>query len=161
MSKYTPLRELLDRARTAELPVTFAELEEVLGFPLPPSARKHSAWWSNNVSTHVAVRVWRDAGWRTSRVDLSGERVVFVREAEGAQAQRAGGRIEVPRSALSPGALDLLAQEAEQNGGDWGEAAAMLINQRARGLLLSEIAKRAEPSNIDSTAVIRAARDAR
>ena len=80
MSKYQPLEAFLTGRPDRELPMTFAEVEALLGFGLPASARVHPQWWSNNVGSHVAVRAWRDAGWRTSRVDVGGERVVFVRE---------------------------------------------------------------------------------
>ena len=46
-SKYYGLGRYL-RVRTASSVVmSFREVEKVLGGPLPPSARKHAAWWSN------------------------------------------------------------------------------------------------------------------
>src|SRR5258708_38249983 len=79
MSKYDPLRDFLKARPASEAPMSFPEVEEVLGFELPPSARQHPAWWSNNVGTHVNARAWREAGWKTSRVDLGSERVTFLR----------------------------------------------------------------------------------
>ena len=79
MSKYDPLRQFLESRSAEQVPMTFADVERVLGFPLPPSAKAHPTWWSNNTGTHVGVRAWRDAGWKTSRVDVPGEKVVFVR----------------------------------------------------------------------------------
>ena len=80
MSKYEPLKRHLAERSEAEAPMTFQELESILGFRLPNSARSYPAWWSNNVGTHVNAAAWREAGWKTSRIDLSAERVTFVRE---------------------------------------------------------------------------------
>jgi hypothetical protein len=80
MSKYMPLRRFLESRSGGEVPMSFDDVERVLGFPLPDSARQYPAWWSNNTGTHVGVKAWRDAGFRTSRVDLGSERVTFVRE---------------------------------------------------------------------------------
>lgn len=80
MSIYAPLARHLRAATGDELPMTFAEIEAVLGRALAPSARRHPAWWSNNVGTHVNAAAWRNAGWRTARVSIPDERVTFVRE---------------------------------------------------------------------------------
>ena len=73
-SKYDPLRRYLEAHPAGETPMNFRDVERVLGFSLPDSARRHPAWWSNNTGTHVGVRAWRDAGWKTSRVDIGSER---------------------------------------------------------------------------------------
>lgn len=161
MSKYTPLQAHLEGKGGSQLPMTFAEVEEILGFPLPPSARNHPAWWSNNRGTNVAVKAWRDAGWRTSRVSLPEQRVTFVREAETAQPglPDAEDSIRIFRDALTGSALKMIEQEAA--GLNLGEAAATILNQTARRRLLDEIAQRAPRSNQDSAEVIRAERDAR
>lgn len=79
LSKYAPLRAHLEDARHDSLPMTFAEIECVLGFRLPPSSRKHRAWWSNNPSNSVITYSWLDAGFKTEAVDLEQERLVFRR----------------------------------------------------------------------------------
>src|SRR5512142_3497768 len=80
MSKYEPLQRYLAQQPGREAPMTFKEIEVILGFKLPASARAHRPWWSNNVGTHVNAAAWRRAGWRTARVDLASEKVTFVRE---------------------------------------------------------------------------------
>ena len=41
-----------------------ANIEEILGARLPPSARTHRAWWGNEADgTHVQCRSWLDSGW--------------------------------------------------------------------------------------------------
>ncbi len=163
MSKYTPLQTHLERKEGSQLPMTFSEVEEILGFSLPPSARNHPAWWSNNRGTNVAVKAWRDAGWRTSRVSLPEQRVTFVREVEPALSKpfEVDNPIRILRDALTGSALKMLEHEAASQDADLGEAAATLLNQTARRRLLDEIAQRAPRSNIDSTQVIRAERDGR
>lgn len=41
--------------------LSFEEIEDVLGFSLPASASKHSAWWANG--GHTQASAWLDAGW--------------------------------------------------------------------------------------------------
>ncbi len=82
MSKYEPLSTYLRGQYGDQVPMTFAAIERVLGFPLPPSARKHRPWWSNNADNSAMTKIWLNAGFRTERVDLAGERLVFVRAKE-------------------------------------------------------------------------------
>lgn len=56
-----------------------AEIEELLGFPLLPSARRYPAHWSGYEGSAVA-RAIADAQWRASP-DLSAETVRFRRRA--------------------------------------------------------------------------------
>lgn len=79
MSKYERLGEFLKSQRTKEVPMTFAEIERVIGSKLPPSSPQYPAWWSNNPSNNVMTKVWLAAGFRTERVDTKARRVVFRR----------------------------------------------------------------------------------
>lgn len=78
MSKYEPLRRFLEAAHKQEVPMTFDEIERVLGFALPES-QNIRAWWSNNPSNNVMTKEWLAAGYLTSQVDLEGKRLVFRR----------------------------------------------------------------------------------
>jgi hypothetical protein len=78
-SKYAPLAEHLRMSGLTHVPMTFAKIEELCGAPLPPSARRHRAWWSNNPSNSVITHAWLDAGYRSADVDMEGERLVFRR----------------------------------------------------------------------------------
>ncbi len=60
--------------------MAFEEIEAVIKDSLPPSARKHRPWWSNNPSNSVITRSWLAAGYKTARVDMVSERLVFVRD---------------------------------------------------------------------------------
>ncbi len=79
MGKYEPLRRYLIGQEWNELPLTFGEIEAVLGFALPPSAFAHRAWWSNNPSNSVMTHEWLEAGFETSQVDMLGRKLVFRR----------------------------------------------------------------------------------
>jgi hypothetical protein len=78
MGKYEPLTRYLADRRTSEVPMTFQEIERVLGARLPAS-KQYPAWWSNNASNNVMTKAWLDAGYQTERVDIGGERLVFRR----------------------------------------------------------------------------------
>lgn len=79
MSKYEPLRTHLSGLHGDEWRATFADVEAILGFPLPDSARQHSAWWSNNRQGSRHSSAWLDAGWRAEELSLTARRVVFRR----------------------------------------------------------------------------------
>ena len=79
MSKYTPLNTFLAARKMDEVPMTFTEIENVIGQPLPPAAFKHRPWWSNNPTNNVMTRAWLDAGYKTERVDMAARRLTFVR----------------------------------------------------------------------------------
>jgi hypothetical protein len=79
MSKYEPLPQFLELARSSIKRLSFTEIERILGFKLPKSAYEHEAWWSNNATGHSHARAWLSAGWRTQDVDLGGRKVTFQR----------------------------------------------------------------------------------
>jgi len=86
MGKYTRLGEFLRAQRSKEVPMTFAEIERVIGGKLPPNSPQYPAWWSNNPSNNVMTKVWLGAGFRTEQVDVKAHRVVFRRVEEKAPA---------------------------------------------------------------------------
>lgn len=81
MSKYEPLRSFLKTKGAPVIPMTFAEIEKVLGFNLPNSQR-YPAWWSNNRTNNVMTNEWLAAGYRTEQVDVAARKLVFRRTAE-------------------------------------------------------------------------------
>lgn len=82
MSRYEPLAQFLRKRTSAVWEASFEDVEKILGFPLPPSAHKHKAWWANqNGDGHSQTAGWVGAGWRKRRVDLARQCVEFVREA--------------------------------------------------------------------------------
>jgi hypothetical protein len=81
-SKYDSLRRFLLHQPGREITLAFSQLEQILGFPLPKSARKFPAWWANenpDKTTHSHSQSWTTAGW-TAHPDLGSERADFRRE---------------------------------------------------------------------------------
>jgi hypothetical protein len=79
MSKYEALGRFLRDQRMNEIPMTFADIERITGTKLPPSARKHRPWWSNNPRNSVMTQVWLDAGFQTEQVNMDSGKLVFRR----------------------------------------------------------------------------------
>ena len=77
MTKYAPITRYLASLAGGERRMSFREIEQVLGFPLPPAARRHRPWWSNNGNNNVMTKAWLDAGYKTEQVDMTGEVLVF------------------------------------------------------------------------------------
>ena len=98
MSKYDVLSQFLNSLEAQIVPMTFAEIERVLGFKLPASAREYPAWWSNEHSSHVQARAWMRAGYETEAIDLNGKKLVFKR------VQRRAGGVEEDNRPFSPAA---------------------------------------------------------
>ena len=79
MSKYDALSAHLKEANATELNLSFDAVERVLGFALPASARKFSAWWANDASAGRHANAWLSAGYRAENLNLTGQTVTFVR----------------------------------------------------------------------------------
>ena len=74
--KYSRLTEHLSEKPDCRWVATFEEIERVLGFPLPESARSYQAWWSNQMRSQSLS--WQSAGWKTTALDLDNGCVTFV-----------------------------------------------------------------------------------
>ncbi|MEQ8309074.1 MAG: hypothetical protein RIA72_00095 [Sphingopyxis sp.] len=80
MGKYEPLGDHLRALSEDRWNASFEEIEHILGFRLPNSARDHRAWWSNHSGgNHSQAAVWVEAGWETRDVDQARERIRFER----------------------------------------------------------------------------------
>ena len=132
MGKYEPLGDHLRALQGDSWNANFGEIESVLGFRLPKSARDHRAWWSNHSGgNHSQAAVWVEAGWETRDIDQKREKIRFER------VRRAGG----PRS---PSAVPI-----ESNRDLWAKAARItgikdrseLEQAAARALIQREAAR--------------------
>ena len=85
--KYAPLYRHLLAMAGPDWRTSFAEIEAVLGFRLPDSARLHRPWWANSAkgNGHSHALAWQAAGWKTGEVDLDAETLVFAQEDEPAE----------------------------------------------------------------------------
>lgn len=94
MSKYEPLTQFLQNQPGREVRLSFAQIEQIVGFKLPAAAQQERAWWSNAPTDND--KAWLAAGFRSDEVDLAAGELTFRRDAtveEGEQAEYArGGR---------------------------------------------------------------------
>ncbi len=128
MGKYEPLGDFLRKQRASHVPMTFAEIERIIGGKLP-SSQKYPAWWSNNTSNNMMTQVWLDAGFQTEQVDVANCKLVFRRvkaPAAGAEAPTsASGGTRHPLVGWMKGTVTIapgvdLTKPADP---DWGEVA--------------------------------------
>jgi hypothetical protein len=89
MSKYGSLREHLQKQTKDQIPMTFSEIERVLGFKLPKS-QIYPAWWSNNPTNNVMTNEWLAAGFKTEQIDIEGRKLVFRKMASTGLAEEGG-----------------------------------------------------------------------
>jgi hypothetical protein len=76
--KYLALQRYLEASTELEVTLTFAEVEAIIGTPLPKSAWERPQWWVNRPQQGQA-RAWLTAGWRTRPVNRWMRTVTFVR----------------------------------------------------------------------------------
>ena len=80
--KYQRLYTHLCGLTTDEWRTSFGEIESVIGFPLPTSARLHRPWWSNQTggNGHSQALAWSAAGWETAEVEMDAETLLLRRK---------------------------------------------------------------------------------
>lgn len=88
MSKYLKLTLYLAELDAGIWEASFEEVEDVLGFDLPSSARQYPAWWANQGRAQSSA--WQSAGWHTTAVDVDREKVTFVYVADREEADTTG-----------------------------------------------------------------------
>lgn len=121
MSKYEALGKFLRSQQGERVPMSFTDIERVIGGKLPPSARKHRPWWSNNPTNSVMTKVWLAAGFESEQVDIASRRLVFHR------VRRPGGASSVQPRHPAFGALKGMASIApgvdltKPADPDWGD----------------------------------------
>lgn len=81
-TKYRPLEEWFRKqpVMPAQIELTFDQVEEILGAPLPASATKLQTWWTNvqpKIQSHRTA--WLNNGWVVSEFDQQARRVKFIR----------------------------------------------------------------------------------
>jgi hypothetical protein len=76
--KYRALWRWLRQQEIDPIRLPFAEIEQVLGFALPPSSRLHTPHWHSYDGSAV-VRAIRDAGWKVANLSLVDEEVTLTR----------------------------------------------------------------------------------
>ena len=81
LGEYQQLYTYLHQRFANRVVLTFNEIEDLLGFPLPQAARRRSEWWS--VPDEPEAPSTQSASWRlasrTAIVNLAAGRVTFDR----------------------------------------------------------------------------------
>lgn len=81
---YASLQKYLTARYADAVVLTFAQIEDLLGFALPGAARVEPAWWGPPVQGDVASA--QSQSWvlarRTATPNLAAETVLFEREAD-------------------------------------------------------------------------------
>jgi hypothetical protein len=79
--KYQALYQYLEHRYANTVVLTFAQIEDLIGSPLPDAARVSHEWWANTDSTDTLQpqsRSWTLAS-RTATPNLQAQTVVFER----------------------------------------------------------------------------------
>jgi hypothetical protein len=80
-AEYLSLHKYLHERFANTVVLTFAEIEDLLGFALPDGARLQPEWWANGDTSSPSAqsRSWTQAS-RTAKANLLARIVVFERE---------------------------------------------------------------------------------
>lgn len=81
MPKYQALTYYLQSIQHDYVLLTLSEIEKILGFSLPRSARQYNAWWANDRrnQSHSWSYQWIQSGWESFDIKLGEETVSFRR----------------------------------------------------------------------------------
>ncbi len=79
--EYMVLGNHLNSLNISQVIMSFSEIEEILGFKLPESARASYAasWWAND-KTHTQATAWLDVSWKTRKPNIVNETVEFYKD---------------------------------------------------------------------------------
>src|SRR5437868_15190543 len=116
MARYSALSDYLRAQKRNNVPMTFDQIERLIGRKLPASHRYRSRW-SNNSFNSVMTRAWLDAGFEAANVNMKARKLLFRRSHPKAQistdeATEAAGRPAISKRHPLYGALRGLARVA-------------------------------------------------
>ena len=77
-AKYRGLTEYLLQSNQTIVTLSYSQLEDILGFPLPETARKFKQSYWANTETHSYASSWLAVGYKT-RVNADSNSVTFIR----------------------------------------------------------------------------------
>ncbi|HIY96855.1 MAG TPA: hypothetical protein H9729_04135 [Candidatus Borkfalkia excrementigallinarum] len=77
-AKYRGLAEYLLESKQTKVTLSYPQIERILGFPLPDTAKnfKHSYW--ANTKTHSYASSWMAVGYK-ARVDTESDTITFIK----------------------------------------------------------------------------------
>ena len=76
-SRYDALAAHLAAQEDDAVTLSFDIVEAIIDGPLPASARRHRAWWGNDLGPGRQSRGWRSVGWLVGTVRLDQGLVTF------------------------------------------------------------------------------------
>ncbi len=76
MNKFANLKDYLITSGKNEITLTFDEMEAIIGFPLPESAKKHRAYFANTTN-HSISKAWMEAGYFATDLDIYEQKIIF------------------------------------------------------------------------------------
>jgi hypothetical protein len=103
LSKYRPLGIYFEGLADDVVTLTFQQMEDILGFELPPYAHTASAWLNADIRKRPQAQQWIRAGWERGKLDLERKEVSFFRV-----------KTQAPKISLAQTELDELEQADEQ-----------------------------------------------
>lgn len=77
-AKYRGLTEYLLSSNETRVTLSYSQIEEILGFALPDTARKFKQSYWANTETHSYASSWMAVGYKT-RVDVESDTVTFIK----------------------------------------------------------------------------------
>ena len=78
-AKYRKLSEYLLSSGETQVILSYAEIEKILGFALPATAKEYkNSFWANT-TTHSYARSWMTIGYR-AHIDVENDEVTFYKE---------------------------------------------------------------------------------
>lgn len=76
--KYRKLADYLRASNEARVTLSYSQLEEILGFTLPDTARRFKASFWANTKTHSYASSWMAVGYKT-QIDPHSDKVAFIK----------------------------------------------------------------------------------
>lgn len=77
-SKYYPLYEYLNGQDAQQVTLSFSKIEDIVGNPLPKTAKTLRAWWSNR-SQGTQSQAWMQANYHVTEIDINQQAITFSR----------------------------------------------------------------------------------
>lgn len=95
--KYRRLYWHLRDLKALEWWTSFSEIESIVGFGLPDSARLHRPWWANQGrgGGHSHALAWMVPGWETASVDMEAGTLVFRRSGSATELKADVSRLDL------------------------------------------------------------------
>ena len=78
-TKYQPLTDYILDSQKDSLTLSFNDIEKILGFPLPASARRNRSDWTNTMTKTMPLS-WLSIGYRSKNLDMENEFITFEKE---------------------------------------------------------------------------------